>query len=310
MRHLRTRDQGLADIDQHAAAADASPAFNATIGFGSTQQQQQTTTSALNATLASTAQVANNFSMMGSASLRLPAAAATTNAGAGVGEYTDGPGSPLLLGPGAAQPRDVVAAAAAARLSMPPTRRAMTLEVEAPEDLTYAVVKATMRCFEHVAALELERAAAAQKKGKKTKKNATPVLPTKRQFHVDFTEFQSFLKQDPYVLAAFVPFCVRSWLAASPAAVADSGLLRAVAPAPQQQHHTPVASSSGKPQVSGAATPVAASVKTTSPMQSAQASIGGSPVPPLAAKATPAVPVTPDASPVPANVVVSPQAAQ
>jgi hypothetical protein len=181
--------------------------------------------------------------------------------------------------------------------------------VEAPEDLTYAVVKATMRCFEHVAALEIERAAAAQKKGKKKKKNTAPVLPTKRQFHVDFAEFQSFLKQDPYVLAAFVPFCVRSWLAAAPAVV-DSGLLRAVAPALQQQHHTPVVSSSGKPQASGAATPVAASVKTTSPMQSAQASIGGSPVPPLAAKATPVVPVTPDASPVPANVVVSPQAAQ
>jgi hypothetical protein len=99
---------------------------------------------------------------------------------------------------------------------LPPTRCAMTLEVDAPEDLTYAVVKAILKAFEHIAAAEVERALAANKKGKKkAKKNAAPVLPTRRQFHINFDEFQNCMRLDPYIVAAFVPFCVKRWCIAS-----------------------------------------------------------------------------------------------
>jgi hypothetical protein len=113
-----------------------------------------------------------------------------------------------------AVPRKVIGADA----EREPTRKETTLQVDTPKDLTCNVAKAALRCFEHVSAEEIERAAAAGgKKSKKKKKGAAPVLPVMRQFHVSFAEFKEYFARDGYIAAAFLPYVVKQWVAAAQA---------------------------------------------------------------------------------------------
>ena len=74
--------------------------------------------------------------------------------------------------------------------------------------LTYLVVKAVLRAFEHVAIAEEERVRAAQSKGRKKKKNQPLVMPSKRQFHISLKEFTELLQKDPYLVVAFLPYAM------------------------------------------------------------------------------------------------------
>lgn len=77
--------------------------------------------------------------------------------------------------------------------------------------LTYLVAKAVLRVFDQVAFAEEEKVKEAFMKGKKKKKlppGGIP-MPSKRQFHIDASEFRKFLATDPYLVAAFLPFAMQ-----------------------------------------------------------------------------------------------------
>lgn len=82
--------------------------------------------------------------------------------------------------------------------------------------LTYIVAKGVWRIFERVALAEEEKVRSGGGKGKKGKSkkgaNGPVVVPGKRQFHINFDEFNTAIKEDGYILLAFLPFAIEVWV--------------------------------------------------------------------------------------------------